>query len=78
MKGQHEAPKEEKPTSELRSNIASLFKVKTIATLMVMYVFMHLSLSGAISSDNVMNVVVAVVAFYYGTQHESNKRGGGL
>ena len=54
------------------SNIGALLKVKTIVTLVVMYVFAVLSLRGSISSDNVMNVVIAVIAFYFGTQHESN------
>ena len=51
-------------------NIASLIKVKTIVTFAVILVFCVLALRGDISPDNVMNVVIAVIAFYFGTQHE--------
>lgn len=52
-------------------NIASLIKVKTIVTLVVITVFAVLSFRGDISSDNVMIIVSSVIAFYFGTQHES-------
>ena len=51
-------------------NFASLIKVKTIVTFAVILVFCVLALRGDISPDNVMNVVIAVIAFYFGTQHE--------
>lgn len=51
-------------------NLANLIKVKTIATLAVMAVFVYLAVTGAISPDNVMIVVSTVIAFYFGTQHE--------
>ena len=53
-------------------NIAGLIKVKTIVTFVVIAVFAVLALRGDISPDNVMNVVIAVIAFYFGTQHEKN------
>lgn len=51
-------------------NLASLVKVKTIVTLMVVGVFVILSLRGVIEPDGVMYVVTTVVSFYFGTQHE--------
>ena len=51
-------------------NLANLVKVKTIATLVVVFVFAILALRGDISSDNVMMIVSTVMAFYFGTQHE--------
>lgn len=51
-------------------NLASLIKVKTIVTLIVIIVFTVLSLRGDISPDNVMYIVTAVISFYFGTQHE--------
>lgn len=51
-------------------NLANLFKVKTIATLMVLSVFEILAIRGDISPDNVMVIVSTVMAFYFGTQHE--------
>ena len=51
-------------------NLASLIKVKTLVTLMVMAVFAYLAIRGNITSDNVMIVVSTVIAFYFGTQLE--------
>ncbi len=55
---------------ELMKNIAALFKVKTIVTIIVIIVFAVLSLKGDITPDNVMIVITSVIAFYFGTQHE--------
>lgn len=55
------------------NNLASLIKVKTIVTFAVILVFCVLALRGDISPDNVMNVVIAVIAFYFGTQHEKKE-----
>ena len=55
---------------KLLENIAALFKVKTLVTLMVLIVFAVLALRGEIEADNVMMVVTSVIAFYFGTQHE--------
>ena len=54
-------------------NLAALIKVKTIVTFVVIAVFAVLALRGDISPDNVMNVVIAVIAFYFGTQLEKSK-----
>lgn len=51
-------------------NLSNLVKVKTIVTLVVLAVFAVLALRGDITPDNVMVIVSAVVAFYFGTQHE--------
>ena len=58
---------------EILKNFAALIKVKTIVTLTVLAIFAVLSLRGDISPDNVMNVVITVVAFYFGTQHEKKE-----
>ena len=55
---------------QLLENIANLFKVKTIVTLVVIIVFAVLALKGAIPADNVLMIVSTVIAFYFGTQHE--------
>ncbi len=55
---------------DILKNFASLIKVKTIVTLVVITVFAVLALNGSISTDNVMFVVSTVLAFYFGTQHE--------
>ena len=56
--------------NKLIENLANLIKVKTLVTLAVIAVFVVLSLSGAISADNVMIIISMVVSFYFGTQHE--------
>jgi uncharacterized protein (DUF486 family) len=60
---------------KLLENIAQLFKVKTIVTLMVMIIFAVLCVNGEIRSDSVMQVVTMVIAFYFGTQSEKNGQG---
>jgi galactitol-specific phosphotransferase system IIC component len=55
---------------DIMKNLADLLKVKTIVTLTVMIVFAVLALRGDIQPDVVMNVVLMVIAFYFGTQHE--------
>lgn len=52
------------------NNFASLIKVKTIVTFVVIAVFAVLALRGDIAPDQVMIIVTAVVSFYFGTQHE--------
>lgn len=61
---------------EFLKNIASLLKVKTIVTLVVVSVFAVLALRGDISPDNVMIIISMVVSFYFGTQHERKTIGG--
>ena len=55
---------------EILKNFASLIKVKTIVTLVVIAVFAILALRGDIQPDNVMIIISMVVSFYFGTQHE--------
>ena len=55
---------------DLLKNLANLFKVKTIVTMVVISIFAILAIRGDITADNVMVIVSTVVAFYFGTQHE--------
>ena len=55
---------------EILKNIASLIKVKTIVTMVVISIFAVLSLRGDITPDNAMIIISMVVSFYFGTQHE--------
>ena len=55
---------------KILSNLASLIKVKTIVTMVVVLVFAVLALRGSIEPDNVMVIISMVVSFYFGTQHE--------
>lgn len=51
-------------------NLAKLINVKTIVTFMIVMVFSILALKGDITPENVQNVTLMVIAFYFGTQYE--------
>ena len=55
---------------ELKKALASLLKVKTLVTVVVLFIFAVLSLRGDISPGDVQTIVMMVIAFYFGTQHE--------
>jgi hypothetical protein len=57
---------------EILKNFANLIKIKSLVTVAVIAVFVVLAINGDIQPDNVMNVVLMVIAFYFGTQHEKN------
>ena len=52
------------------NNLADLIKVKTIVTLIVIAVFAILAIRGDIAPDNAMIIIMTIVSFYFGTQHE--------
>ena len=54
-------------------NFADLIKVKTIVTFAVMLVYAVLALRGDITPENVQNLTMVVVAFYFGTQLEKKE-----
>ena len=58
---------------DMLKNLAQLLKVKTIVTLVVIFVFAYLSICGNISTENVMLIVTSVTYFYFGTQHEKRE-----
>lgn len=59
---------------QILNQLASLIKVKTIVTLVVITVFAVLALRGTIAPDNVMIIISMVVSFYFGTQHEKTSK----
>jgi thiamine transporter ThiT len=56
--------------NKFKENLAKLINVKTIVTFMVVSVFATLALKGDISPENVQNITLMVIAFYFGTQYE--------
>ena len=58
---------------EFIHNIAALFKVKTIISLVCIFVFTYLAIKQVITPDNVMTIVSMVIAFYFGTQAGKDK-----
>jgi hypothetical protein len=59
----------------LAERLAGLINVKTIVTFAITFVFSALALKGEIPPDTAMTVVVMVLGFYFGVQHE-RKNGG--
>lgn len=57
-------------------NLANLIKVKTIVTFAVVAVFAVLALHGDIPPENVKDIVLIVISFYFGTQRIGEKSGG--
>ena len=55
-------------------NLAKLVNVKTIVTFVVVAVFAVLALKGDISPENVQNITLMVIAFYFGTQYEKSAK----
>ena len=58
---------------EFIHNIAALFKVKTIISLVCIFVFAYLAIKQIITPDNVMTLVSMVIAFDFGTQAGKDK-----
>lgn len=50
-----------------------LLNVKSIVSLALTITFAGLALLGKITPDNVVQVYMIVIAFYFGTQHEKKK-----
>lgn len=55
-------------------NLAALLKVKTIVTMVVIFVFSSMTLAGKFQPDTVMTVVIMVISFYFGSQNEKNNK----
>ena len=55
---------------EIIKKFAGLINVKTIVTIMVASVFVRLAERGTIAPGEAMSVIVMVIGFYFGTQHE--------
>ena len=60
--------------NKLIEKLSKLINVKTIVTFIIVTLFFVLSLRGDISSENVQNITLMVIAFYFGTQHEKGTK----
>lgn len=58
--------KEKKST--ILENLAALFKVKSLLTIIMTFVFATLSLRGDMEVKDVLSVFLMIVSFYFGTQ----------
>ena len=57
---------------DLVKNLANLLKVKTLVTIAVIAVFIMATVRGVLQPSDIKEIVLMVVAFYFGTQHEKN------
>jgi len=60
----------------MKERLADLINVKTIVTFVVTAIFAALSLRGEIPQETVTTVVIMVLGFYFGTQHERRQNNG--
>lgn len=59
--------------NKLIDALVKLLSVKSIMTLVCTFVFAYLSVRLVIGEDLFMTVFIAIVSFYFGTQHERAK-----
>ena len=57
-----------KGANNMLKNLANLIKVKTIVTFAVVGVWCYHAITGNIDTDYINNIVLMVIAFYFGTQ----------
>ncbi len=55
-------------------NVASLIKVKTLVTIVVMILFSVEVMRGNVTAEYLNNIAVMVIAFYFGTQTEKSAK----
>lgn len=58
----------------MQNRIANLLTVKSIVTIVLTAVFSVLSLRGSISGTEFLTIFTTIIAFYFGTQTEKNKK----
>ena len=56
----------------MKNKFAKLINVKSLVTLMLTLLFCVMSFKGNIPQE-VQNIYLMIIAFYFGTQHEKNK-----
>lgn len=59
---------------KFRDRLARLIDVKTIVTFALTVAFVYLSIIGEVKPEIFMTIYTMVVGFYFGTQHEKNKK----
>lgn len=58
----------------MQNRIANLLTVKSIVTIALTAVFSVLALRGTISGTEFLTIFTTVIAFYFGTQTEKNRK----
>jgi hypothetical protein len=58
----------------MKNKFAKLIDVKSIVTLLFTFLFCFLSVKGTIPQE-VNNIYLMIIAFYFGTQYEKKNKG---
>ena len=58
----------------MKNKLAKLIDVKSIVTLLLTFLFCFLSVKGTIPQE-VNNIYLMIIAFYFGTQYEKKNKG---
>lgn len=58
----------------MQNRLANLLTVKSIVTIVLTAVFSALALRGSISGTEFLTIFTTIIAFYFGTQTEKNKK----
>ena len=58
----------------MQNRLANLLTVKSMVTIFLTAVFSVLSLRGSISGTEFLTIFTTIIAFYFGTQTEKNKK----
>ena len=58
----------------MQNRLANLLTVKSIVTIVLTAVFSVLSLRGSISGTEFLTIFTTIIAFYFGTQTEKNRK----
>lgn len=58
----------------MQNRLANLLTVKSIVTIALTAVFSVLSLRGSISGTEFLTIFTTIIAFYFGTQTEKNRK----
>lgn len=60
----------------IKEALIKLLKVKSLVTIALIATFCSLAFTGVISGEQVNNIVMVVISFYFGTQLERNSTKG--
>ena len=58
----------------MQNRLANLLTVKSIVTIALTAVFSVLALHGSISGTEFLTIFTTIIAFYFGTQTEKNRK----
>ena len=56
----------------MKERLNKLLTIKSIVTLILVFVFAYLSIIGRIGSTDFLTIFTVVIGFYFGTQHEKH------